>query len=170
MSKCAGCGPSCCRDHGSKRDMPPSLLEYDVVERILHEAMRKTLAWIVEIDSLAAQGRMDEAVRKKEEFFERNEKLVDWMTRTFCGENPHFASDPEWHPRGLAASLKEADAEIPREASSEETVEAAMRKFVADVSSSCGCLAAGGSDHDAAYAFEVMSTTWTNRLVGFYSE
>ena len=32
------------------------------------------------------------------------------------------------------------------------------------------CLAAGGSDHDAAYAFEAMSTTWTNRLVGFYSE
>ena len=95
MPKCSlNCNRGCGHDHSSKAEQPPSIVDIEVVRRILSQALvnmfKRSIACV--------QGEITEDERA-----EKDQKLVEWLGDTFCGKNPHFEiGTDDWNPDGLA--------------------------------------------------------------------
>lgn len=125
MPKCSlNCNRGCGHDHSSKVEQPPSIVDIEVVRRILSQALvnmfKRSIA--------CAQGEMTE-----EERAAKDKILVEWLGETFSGNNPHFESGPDdWNPDGLALFIRMMVHEIAEkieEGSSEETIYKAAAYF-----------------------------------------
>lgn len=106
MSNCGNCRSGRCGDFSSKATGLPSLASIDVVERILLQAVKNTARRSVE----ASEGKLTH-----DDIVEADLTLVHWLTDTFAGRNPHFATAEGWNPKGLAAYLREGMGENIRE-------------------------------------------------------
>lgn len=131
MSSCRACGPRrrCgggCHDFGSREARGPNLAAIDVAASIFHQALRNLLKRLEAV----ASGDMTE-----EELEEANQKLVDWLAATFSGKNPHFESDADWHPAGLASHLFEALGGRGSMPGDEDVIRAAAEAFLRDAGS-----------------------------------
>lgn len=115
MPKCSlNCNRGCGHDHSSKAEQPPSIVDIEVVRRILSQALvnmfKRSIACV--------QGEITEDERA-----EKDQKLVEWLGDTFCGKNPHFEIGPDdWNPDGLAQFIRMAVQEIA-EKTEEDTPE-----------------------------------------------
>lgn len=127
MPKCSlNCNRGCCHDHSSKAEQPPSIVDIEVVRRILSQALvnmfKRSIACV--------QGEINEDERA-----EKDQILVEWLGETFSGNNPHFESGPDdWNPDGLAQFIRmtvQEIAEKTEEDSSEETIYEAAAYFCA---------------------------------------
>lgn len=99
MTKCGSCRSGGCGDFSSKAQGLPSLASIDIIERILLQAVKNTA-------KRAEQASRGELTH--DDIVEADLKLVGWLTDTFAGRNPHFATDEGWNPTGLAQYLREA--------------------------------------------------------------
>ena len=118
MPKCSlNCNRGCGHDHSSKAEQPPSIVDIEVVRRILSQALvnmfKRSIACV--------QGEITE-----DERVEKDQKLVEWLGDTFCGKNPHFEIGPDdWNPDGLAQFIRmtvQEIAEKTEEDTPEETI------------------------------------------------
>ncbi|MVX55679.1 hypothetical protein [Parasutterella muris] len=118
MPKCSlNCNRGCGHDHSSKAEQPPSIVDIEVVRRILSQALvnmfKRSIACV--------QGEITEDERA-----EKDQKLVEWLGDTFCGKNPHFEIGPDdWNPDGLAQFIRmtvQEIAEKTEEDTPEETI------------------------------------------------
>lgn len=118
MPKCSlNCSRGCGHDHSSKAEQPPSLVDIEVVRRILSQALvnmfKRSIACV--------QGEITEDERA-----EKDQKLVEWLGETFSGNNPHFEIGPDdWNPDGLAQFIRmtvQEIAEKTEEDTPEETI------------------------------------------------
>lgn len=118
MPKCSlNCNRGCGHDHSSKAEQPPSIVDIEVVRRILSQALvnmfKRSIACV--------QGEITEDERA-----EKDQKLVEWLGDTFCGKNPHFEIGPDdWNPDGLAQFIRmtvQEIAEKTEEDTHEETI------------------------------------------------
>lgn len=99
MAKCQSCGPnrSCC-DFSSRAEQGPNLADYSVVEGILLKTWANTTDRLISVST----GEMD-----SDAFAERQRVLIDWLTTTFYGQNPHLQTTEGWNPHGLVPFLRE---------------------------------------------------------------
>ena len=127
MPKCSlNCNRGCGHDHSSKAEQPPSIVDIEVVRRILSQALvnmfKRSIACV--------QGEITEDERA-----EKDQKLVEWLGDTFCGKNPHFEIGPDdWNPDGLAQFIRmtvQEIAEKTEEDTPEETIYEAAAYFCA---------------------------------------
>lgn len=128
---CIRCpSPRGCHDFSSRCEQAPSLADIHVVGKILRQAATNTLArW----QEFQAGSRTGESLR------EADLKLIDWLTATFSGNNPHFRTDEAWNPDGLAAYLQEVfegnlgdeNGVVPEEPRA--IIHAAARQFLHDL-------------------------------------
>lgn len=118
MPKCSlNCNRGCGHDHSSKAEQSPSIVDIEVVRRILSQALvnmfKRSIACV--------QGEITEDERA-----EKDQKLVEWLGDTFCGKNPHFEIGPDdWNPDGLAQFIRmtvQEIAEKTEEDTPEETI------------------------------------------------
>lgn len=118
MPKCSlNCSRGCGHDHQLKAEQPPSLVDIEVVRRILSQALvnmfKRSIACV--------QGEITEDERA-----EKDQKLVEWLGETFSGNNPHFEIGPDdWNPDGLAQFIRmtvQEIAEKTEEDTPEETI------------------------------------------------
>ena len=107
MSQCGTGRCGSCHDFSSKAEGLPSLASIDVIERILLQAVKNTARRAQE----AADGKLTH-----EDLVAADLKLVEWLTDTFAGRNPHFATAEGWNPTGLAQYLREGMGEKVRAA------------------------------------------------------
>ena len=124
MPKCSlNCNRGCGHDHSSKAEQPPSIVDIEVVRRILSQALvnmfKRSIACV--------QGEITE-----DERVEKDQKLVEWLGDTFCGKNPHFEIGPDdWNPDGLAQFIRMTVQEIA-EKTEEDTPEETIYETAAD--------------------------------------
>ena len=97
MPSCGYCG-HCAKDFSSREPGKPNLASIDVVGGIVEQAVRNTLRRMQNV----SDGDMS-----LEEAAQADERLVHWLTETFCGRNKHFASAEGWNPSGLADYIRE---------------------------------------------------------------
>lgn len=176
MSGCRSCGPQrrCaggCHDFGSRADRGPNLAAIDVAASIFRQAMRNLLKRI----DAAAAGDMTE-----DELAEANQKLVDWLAVTFAGRNPHFETDPDWHPAGLASHLMQvfgAGSGAERLHDDEAVIEAAAEAFLRDAERlaprlllRAGSPAAAGESPEAADFAERWAYLFTGAPLGGHAQ
>ena len=88
----------CCQSHATKREMGANISSCAVTEVVIRQAI--TNIWHRVESVLAGEMTTDELQAA-------DLKLVDWLTQTFGGENPHFSAETEWNGRGLALALLE---------------------------------------------------------------
>lgn len=132
MPKCIkpSCNRGCCgHDHSSKAEQPPSLVDIEVVRKLLSQAVvnmcKRAMA--------CAEGELT-----RDELAEKDLTLMEWLGETFCGNNSHFEPGPEdWTPAGLAEYIKQALPQITEnpegaEMSSDEVVVKACAIFVGE--------------------------------------
>lgn len=99
MSQCNSCRPGrSCHDFSSRAAQLPSLAAIDVVEGLLAQAVRNTVRRLAEVW---------EGTMSPEEAADADQRLCDWLTATFCGENRHYACVEGWNPEGLANYVRE---------------------------------------------------------------
>ena len=160
-SGCASdCRRSCGHDHGSKAERRPDLLSIEVVEGLLGQACRNMKKRF----DAELSGEMS-----AEEHVERTEALVDWLTLTFAGENPHFEDTGEWLPAGLAEYLRETDETLRAGFPSDRTViERAVRQFVAETAGALEYFHEPPTEGSVDDFLGFHGARWARRLTGMY--
>lgn len=130
MPKCIkpSCNRGCCgHDHSSKAEQAPSIVDIEVVRKILSQAVVNMCKRAI----ACAEGELT-----RDELAEKDMKLMEWLGETFCGNNSHFEPGPEdWTTEGLAEYIKQALPQIEEnpegeEMSSDEVVVKACAIFV----------------------------------------
>lgn len=104
----------CCQSHATKREMGANISSCAVTEVVIRQAI--TNIWHRVESVLAGEMTTDELQAA-------DLKLVDWLTQTFGGENPHFSAETEWNGRGLALALLETIGEAIVERAGDEPLE-----------------------------------------------
>lgn len=132
MPKCIkpSCNRGCCgHDHSSKAEQAPSIVDIEVVRKILSQAVVNMCKRAI----ACAEGELT-----RDELAEKDMKLMEWLGETFCGNNSHFEPGPEdWTTEGLAEYIKQALPQIEEnpegeEMSSDEVVVKACAIFVGE--------------------------------------
>lgn len=129
MASCFSCGRGCC-DHSSTAQQLPSLVSIEVVGDIFLQAIKNTAKRSV----AAARGELS-----AEDIEEADEKLVDWLSTTFCGGNRYFSCGEDWNPNGLSIYIRdlmgdrltELTGTVPDD--DEEVICSAVTAFLKDV-------------------------------------
>lgn len=120
----------CCRDFSSREQQKPSLADILVVGKILEQAARNTASrWMLFQQETLSSSDLQNA----------DEKLLDWLTDTFSGNNPHFRTDEAWNPEGLSRYLLEhfnsrlgdESGELPQ--SPRDVIQATMEMFLREI-------------------------------------
>lgn len=104
----------CCQLHATKRELGANISSCAVAEVVIRQAI--TNMWQRVQSVLAGEMTTDELQAA-------DLKLVDWLTQTFGGENPHFTAETEWNGRGLALSLLESMGDAIVERAGDEPLE-----------------------------------------------
>ena len=132
MPKCIkpSCNRGCCgHDHSSKAEQAPSIVDIEVVRKILSQAVVNMCKRAI----ACAEGELT-----RDELAEKDMKLMEWLGETFCGNNSHFEPGPEdWTTEGLAEYINQALPQIEEnpegeEMSSDEVVVKACAIFVGE--------------------------------------
>lgn len=162
MAGCgSSCGPSCRCDFSSRAPQLPSLLSIEVVTGLLCQAVANSARRA----QMAENGDMS-----PEEIDAADDKLVNWLGATFCGNNRHYASGEGWNSEGLAAYLREMISDeiaascggVPR--NDDQLVYAACALFVKDMYRLIERDQAAGRDLDG-----IENTPAGVRFIGFWS-
>lgn len=105
MPKCSlNCTRGCGHDHSSKAPQSPSIVDIEVVRKLLSQAVINMCKRVV----AAAKGEIS-----RDELVDKDLELTEWLGDTFCGRNKHFESGPEdWNPEGLAEFIKQTIPQI----------------------------------------------------------
>ena len=102
MPKCIkpSCNRGCCgHDHSSKAEQAPSIVDIEVVRKILSQAVVNMCKRAI----ACAEGELT-----RDELAEKDMKLMEWLGETFCGNNSHFEPGPEdWTTEGGGMSSDE---------------------------------------------------------------
>lgn len=104
----------CCQRFATQRETGANISTCAVTETVLRQAIANT--WH-RVESVLA-GEMT-----TEELQQADLKLVDWLTQTYGGENPHFEAETEWNGRGLADSLMDAIGDAIRERAGDQSLD-----------------------------------------------
>ena len=88
----------CCQSHATQRETGANISTWAVTEVVIRQAIANTWHRVEKV--LAGEMTTDELQAA-------DLKLVDWLSQTFGGENPHFTAETEWNGRGLALALLE---------------------------------------------------------------
>lgn len=84
MPKCIkpSCNRGCCgHDHSSKAEQAPSIVDIEVVRKILSQAIVNMCKRAI----ACAEGELT-----RDELAEKDMKLMEWLGETFCGNNSHL--------------------------------------------------------------------------------
>lgn len=104
----------CCQSHATQRETGANISTWAVTEVVIRQAIANTWHRVEKV--LAGEMTTDELQAA-------DLKLVDWLTQTFGGENPHFTAETEWNGRGLALALLETMGDAIVERAGEEPLE-----------------------------------------------
>ena len=104
----------CCQSHATQREMGANISSWAVAEVVIRQAITNTWHRVEKV----LAGEMT-----TEELQAADLKLVDWLTQTFGGENPHFTAETEWNGRGLALALLETIGDAIVERAGDEPLE-----------------------------------------------
>ena len=104
----------CCQSHATQRETGANISTWAVTEVVIRQAIANTRHRVEKV--LAGEMTTDELQAA-------DLKLVDWLTQTFGGENPHFTAETEWNGRGLALALLETMGDAIVERAGEEPLE-----------------------------------------------
>lgn len=104
----------CCQSHATQRETGANISTWAVTEVVIRQAITNTWHRVQKVLS----GEMT-----TDELQAADLKLVDWLTQTFGGENPHFTAETEWNGRGLALALLETMGDAIVERAGEEPLE-----------------------------------------------
>lgn len=168
MPKCSlNCNRGCGHDHSSKAPQSPSIVDIEVVRKLLSQAVVNMCKRVV----AAAKGEIS-----REELVDKDLTLTEWLGDTFCGRNKHFESGPEdWNPEGLSVFIKQTIpqiAEVPFEEdlSSDDVVFKACAIFVGEAYKAVEETLKSGielnSSKDFPPSVEAFIEAWTMLFVG----
>lgn len=104
----------CCQKHATKREVGANISSCAVTEVVLRQAI--TNMWH-RVEAVLAQEMTTEELQQADL------KLVDWLTQTFGGENPHFSAETEWNGAGLADFLMGTIGDAIRERAGDQALD-----------------------------------------------